>query len=66
MPSLEHGGTTLSTYPSDQLEKFSIRLPIGMRDLIRGQARANKRSMNAEIVYQLQRAYHVTEKEKAA
>ncbi|MBL3825180.1 MULTISPECIES: Arc family DNA-binding protein [unclassified Marinobacter] len=56
----------MSTYPSDQLEKFSIRLPIGMRDLIRGQARANKRSMNAEIVYQLQRAYHVTEKEKAA
>jgi len=56
----------LNTHPSDQLEKFSVRLPLGMRDLIRGQAEANKRSMNAEIVYQLQQAYRLTGKEKAA
>ncbi|KXS55199.1 MAG: hypothetical protein AWU57_454 [Marinobacter sp. T13-3] len=56
----------MNNYPSDHLEKFSVRLPSGMRDLIRSQAKANERSMNAEIVYQLQRAYRAQEQEKAA
>ncbi|WP_328186881.1 Arc family DNA-binding protein [Marinobacter sp. OP 3.4] len=47
----------MSNYPSNQLEKFSVRLPAGMREMIRRQAEANKRSMNAEIVFRLQRAY---------
>lgn len=37
-------------------DPFSIRLPIGMRDRIRTNAEANRRSMNAEIVHYLDRA----------
>lgn len=46
-------------------EKLWLRLPDGMRDMIREKAKAAHRSMNAEIVYQLSRAYGQTENEKA-
>lgn len=36
-------------------EGVNIRLPEGMRDQIRERAAANRRSMNAEIVYWLDR-----------
>jgi len=44
-----------SEYPSEQADKFLVRLPDGMRDLLAEAAKANKRSMNAEIVARLER-----------
>lgn len=38
-------------------EQFPLRLPDGMRDRIKEAAENNFRSMNAEIIYQLNRAY---------
>jgi len=38
-------------------EQFPLRLPDGMRDRIKEAAERNLRSMNAEIIYQLSRAY---------
>lgn len=37
-------------------DKYIVRLPDGMRDRIRDNAAANRRSMNSEIVYHLDRA----------
>lgn len=37
-------------------EKFIIRLPDGMRDRIRQNAEANRRTMNAEIVHYIDKA----------
>jgi hypothetical protein len=41
-------------YPSELAERFQVRLPEGMRDLMRAAAAKSGRSMNAEIVYRLQ------------
>lgn len=38
------------------VEPLSVRLPPGMRSKIREHAKANRRSMNAEIVHYLDRA----------
>ena len=38
-------------------DKLMIRLPDGMRDTIKIEATKNRRSMNAEVVMQLERAY---------
>lgn len=38
-------------------DKFMLRLPEGMRDRIRAEGDKNGRSMNAEIVQVLERAY---------
>ncbi|NSZ65167.1 Arc family DNA-binding protein [Agrobacterium tumefaciens] len=46
-------------------DKFPLRLPDGMRDKIRCEADSNNRSMNAEIVFQLSRAYAQPETQKA-
>ena len=45
--------------------KFIVRFPEGMRDMIKKKAKEARRSMNAEIVFQLTRIYGATEKEKA-
>lgn len=37
-------------------EKYIVRFPDGMRDRLRQQAKANRRSMNSEIVHHLDRA----------
>jgi hypothetical protein len=39
-----------------QADKFVIRLPEGMRDRIRQNAEANRRTMNAEIIHYIDRA----------
>lgn len=49
--------TDRSSYPSEQADKFLVRLPEGMRDRIRKVAKLNGRSMNAEIVATLDEAY---------
>lgn len=43
------------TYPSDAAEKFIVRFPPGVRERIAEAAKANNRSMNAEIVSRLER-----------
>lgn len=37
-------------------EKFNLRLPDGMRDRLRASAEENCRSMNAELIFHLDRA----------
>jgi hypothetical protein len=44
-------------YPSEQQDRFIVRFPNGMRDKIGVAARANKRSMNAEIVNRLEASF---------
>lgn len=43
--------------PSDLADKFMLRLPEGMRDLIAAEAARNNRSMNAEIIARLQSTF---------
>ena len=43
-------------YPSDAADKFIVRLPPGMRDTIAEAAKANGRSMNAEIIHRLEQS----------
>lgn len=45
------------TAPSRDLNRFLVRMPDGMRDRIAEIAKANGRSMNAEIVRTLEEAY---------
>jgi len=47
----------MSDFPSQQQEKFVLRLPDGLRDRIKNEAYDNNRSMNAEIVQLLEREY---------
>lgn len=46
--------------------QMKIRLPAGMRDRIRSNAEANRRSMNSEIVHYLDRALAAEEKKGPA
>lgn len=46
--------TDEKAYPSQQQDRFIVRLPDGLRDRIKETAKANGRSMNAEIVSCLQ------------
>lgn len=48
-------------FPSEQQDRFIVRLPDGMRDKIRSVAERNGRSMNAEIVARLQRSLDADE-----
>lgn len=41
-------------YPSDEQDRFLVRLPAGMRQQIADIAKANGRSMNSEIVARLE------------
>jgi len=44
-------------FPSQTADKFIIRLPKGMRDLIAEKAQSNNRTMNAEVVARLQSTF---------
>ncbi|CAH0154286.1 hypothetical protein SRABI05_00624 [Agrobacterium fabrum] len=46
-------------------EKFIVRMPTGLREQLRALACANRRSMNAEVVFQLERLVADREKQKA-
>lgn len=46
----------MSKFPSQEMDRFNIRLPAGMRDAIAERAKANGRSMNSEIVQILEDA----------
>lgn len=49
--------TTARNFPSDEADKFVVRLPSGMRDKISDAAREAGRSMNAEVVHRLQTSF---------
>jgi muconolactone delta-isomerase len=40
-------------YPSEKADRFMVRLPDGMRDRLKEAAKANNRTMNAEVVARL-------------
>lgn len=46
-----------SDFPSRGLDKFVLRMPEGMRERIGAAARANKRTMNAEIIQRLEESF---------
>lgn len=46
----------MSKFPSQEMDRFNVRLPAGMRDAIAERAKTNGRSMNSEIVQILQDA----------
>ena len=43
-------------YPDEDLVPLSIRLPVTMREAIQGRAQMNRRSLNQEIVWLLEKA----------
>ncbi|MDE1492805.1 Arc family DNA-binding protein [Xenorhabdus bovienii] len=43
-------------YPSQEMDRFNVRMPAGMRDEITKIAEKNGRSMNTEIIMMLQEA----------
>lgn len=49
----------MKNYPSQEMDRFNVRLPAGMRDAIAERAKANGRSMNSEIVQILEDALNV-------
>lgn len=51
--------------PSRSDDQFNVRLPAGLRATIKRKAKESLRTMNAEIIYQLSRAYEGGEKKKA-
>lgn len=53
-------------YPSEQQDRFIIRLPDGMRDKLAVVAKANGRSMNAEIVSRLEQTLQTDEETEAS
>lgn len=52
--------------PSRGSDQFVVRLPDGMRDRLKAEAEANKRSMNAEIVARLEESFLSRQIMKAA
>lgn len=44
-------------YPSDTADKVLVRMPDGMREQLKAAAKANNRTMNAEIVARLQASF---------
>lgn len=44
-------------YPSDAQDKFMLRMPNGLRDRIAEVAKANNRSMNAELVARIEASF---------
>lgn len=40
----------MSKFPSQEMDRFNVRLPAGMRDAIAERAKANGRSMNSELI----------------
>lgn len=40
----------MSKFPSQEMDRFNVRLPVGMRDAIADRAKRNGRSMNSEII----------------
>jgi len=50
-------------YPDEELVPLSIRLPATMREAIQGRAQTNRRSLNQEIVWLLEKALKMVDQE---
>ena len=46
-----------TAFPSDTADKVLVRMPDGMRDHLKAAAKANNRTMNAEIVVRLEQSF---------
>ncbi len=46
-------------------DMYNLRLPNGLREVIKDSARRNQRSMNAEIIFHLSTVFTETETKKA-
>lgn len=53
-------------YPSQEAERFNVRMPEGLRDRLRASAEENRRSMNAELIFHLDRALPLQVRKAAA
>lgn len=53
-------------YASDEAERFNVRMPQGLRDRLRSSADDNRRSMNAELIFHLDRALPLQVRKAAA
>src|SRR5574337_2082462 len=53
-------------YPSENADKYVVRFPDGMRDLIAETAKRNNRTMNAEIVARLAASFAAVDSEHLA
>ena len=58
--------STKPAFPSDAADKVLVRMPDGMRDQLKAEARANNRTMNAEIVARLQASFNATPEDAAS
>jgi hypothetical protein len=45
------GSVSMSKFPSQEMDRFNIRLPSGMREAIAERAKENGRSMNTELIF---------------
>lgn len=43
-------------YPSSKMDQFMLRFPDGMRQRFKAMAALNRRSLNSEVVFHLERA----------
>lgn len=43
-------------FPSQKLDQYVVRFPYGLREQVKRNAKRNHRSMNAEIIFHLERA----------
>ncbi|MGI8397772.1 MULTISPECIES: Arc family DNA-binding protein [Agrobacterium] len=48
---------TQTKKPNDELDKFLLRMPDGLRERIKAAAERNNRSMNSEIIDSLEKLY---------
>jgi hypothetical protein len=55
----------MSDGPGRFSDQFNLRLPDGMRDRLKAEAEANKRSMNAEIVARIEDSFARAERDAA-
>nr|WP_311749658.1 Arc family DNA-binding protein [Proteus terrae] len=55
----------MAKYPSQLQDKFNLRLPNGMKDIIAERAKANGRSINSEIIQILEDALYDVDLGKA-
>ncbi|GAA3997161.1 hypothetical protein GCM10022279_21030 [Comamonas faecalis] len=55
-----------ASYPSETADKYVVRFPDGMRDMIAAAAKRNQRTMNAEIVARLAASFAVVDPETLA
>ena len=54
-----HKEAEVTDYPSQQADRFIIRLPDGWREAMKAEAARNRRSMNAEFLAAIETAMRI-------